>query len=1168
MMAGGVVAAARRRTMSDGIRIVGNELPSRRIYQRTNGVASIPLSGTYSGAAGAVGARVVSALTFAEVVGWTTVSGTSSTTVSSRPIAYWMFTEASGNRASSASATDILVPSVSAPTKVAGPGSFSAVDFVKLNSQQFTLSESGMNAAFPGRSSVSNGSMTIGAWIRIDAETGSDAGILSKGTNFQLIVEGNAVQFRVFSDIDEVAVSAEIQAYPAGVWRHYAARYTQSSGEIALYVNGIKQIPATIFSRKTASSEFIIGTATFKTHFDGAVAELFVCNMALTDSQIASVHANGLSASGLVSVAPLLSWSGALSVPQGGWYRLQYRMEVTPAAVHTATNTFGVGDVWMLAGESQQARLSTLISTPPTPDDRTAVFTRGTSWSLPSTVAGMGGNGIIRFLNLMAAATNVPQGCVQVSVDGTAITDWEAGDGAYLNASTRLTELGTVAGILWHQGGPDIGIVSRADYKTRLAALRTGLQSAATVQRFGVFPLMHRTSAANTDVGTQEMRRAHYEYIAENVGTINLGWTPDVILSDDTNQTAAGSEIIAYAYAHALLFAMGAEATNNLGPSISGASRVGAAVSLAVQHRSGTSLKINSGTVATGFQVFPASATHNDTAALAISGVSLSASAITLTLATDPSAPVDVYYQWGRFDAGSPVFDNTQALGRTTGNALQPLLSPIQTQGESGSVVNPSIALDNSTGHVRYALTGGWNFPDADWTFGVWVRIDDPSGTQSQYIASPGAYGAEETFNFLIYEASHTRPGSVELVVRGAGTTAIVIGGANNASFLNNTWRLFIVERVKVGETLNIYHATPGVNAALYHTGSVSGLGAITLGAPMALGVRAPPLAGSERWLAGSIYSVFRMDGRLTAAEMNQLAKGEDLVTDLAKAPALYTRFNTLTSPIANSGTAANGQANLNGGITLTTSPQFALISNAVQFDKTGLTYTMPKTVSHTMPAGSWTLGFLMALGSNAGTSAQYVYSTGQVFATGVVNVSFSDASHPSTPNQMVISLDDGASNLDKQYVTPSVAALINGNWYLWTIEYDSVANAMRVYYTPVNGSRVAFHTTFLTSALAGLTPPNATVTIGTRQDIPAARYFGGKMHSAFQMDGRPTLIQTQDLARGKDLKTDLGLSPKWYHKFNSTATTLTDLSGNGNTATASGGTPVLVSGPSFTPNS
>ena len=71
----------------------------------------------------------------------------------------------------------------------------------------------------------------------------------------------------------------------------------------------------------------------------------------------------------------------------------------------------------------------------------------------------------------------------------------------------------------------------------------------------------------------------------------------------------------------------------------------------------------------------------------------------------------------------------------------------------------------------------------------------------------------------------------------------------------------------------------------------------------------------------------------------------------------------------------------------------------------------------------------------------------------------------------------------------------------------------------------------------------------------------------AFQMDGRLTQFQTQDIARGRDMMTSLGLTPKWYHKFTSTSATLTDLSGNGNTATASGGTPLLVAGPTFTPN-
>lgn len=861
------------------------------------------------------------------------------------------------------------------------------------------------------------------------------------------------------------------------------------------------------------------------------------------------------------------TWSGTLSVPQGGWYKAQYRLNAEPAAVYSATNLFGVGDVWLLAGQNQQARMSTLVNAAPAPNDRTAYFTGGTSWSLPGAVAGTGGNGGIRFLNLMVSATNVPQGICQVSVEGTAITDWEAGDAAYVTATTRLSELGTVAGILWHQGGTGIGTITRADYKTRLATLRTGLTAAATVQRFGVFPLMHRTDAADTDFYTQETRRAHYEYIAENLNTINLGWTPDVPLADDIHQTAAGSEVIAYAYAHALLFSLTTETTNNLGPMITGATRNGAVITLTVQHRSGTALKINSGTIASGFQVFPRATTHADASALAISGIALGSNTITITLASDPATPVDVYYQWGRFDAASPVFDNVQALGRTTGNALQPLMSPVESPAEVGTVVNPALAFDGTTGHVRYAITEGWNFPDADWTVGIWHRSDNPAGTQSQYLISTGPYQGAQTFNLLVYENQHAKAGALEVVVRGAGTTALTVSGANAPAFLDNNWRLFVVERVKATETINVYHAVPGADMALYHTGSSSGLGAITPTTPAAIGTRAPPLAGSDRWVNGAAHSVFRISGLLTAAERNLLSRGDDLVSNLGKTPSLYTKYNTLTTPISNIGTAANGSASIVGGVTLTNGPAFQVPSNAIQFDEAGLIYTMPKTASHTLPSGEWTLGFMMALDDNAGTVAQYIYSTGTFFGTGCINIYLGESGYAPAANIISISFDDGVGSIDKEMFTPSLASLIDGKYYLWTLEHDAATGTLKMYYTPANGVRVLFYNGVIPTVLGALTPPTATVAIGTRQDNPTTRYFGGKMHMAFQMDGRLTQFQMQDIARGRDMVTSLGLTPKWYHKFSSTATTLTDLSGNGNTATASGGTPVLVPGPTFTPN-
>lgn len=934
------------------------------------------------------------------------------------------------------------------------------------------------------------------------------------------------------------------------------------SGSSAIRISATELTPKRVYQRTNASATIpVSGTYT------GAASAVSarIINAATSAEVVGWTTVAASPASG--------TWSGTLSVPQGGWYKIQYRLAAVPAAVFTSINVIGVGDIWLFAGESQQARMSTLVNAPPTPDEKTVVFTGGTSWTLPGEIAGTGGNGVIKFLNLMTAVTNIPQACIQASVEGTSILDWESADAAYTTAVSRLSAVGSVAGVLWHQGGTGIGTITRADYKTRLAALRTGLQSAATVARFGLFPLMNRTTAADSDFFTQEIRRGHYEYLTENPGTINLGWVPDVAMADDVNQTAVGSEAIATSYAHALLYAMGLETVNALGPVITGATRSGTTITLTVQHRSGTSLKTNTGTAATGFQVFPRGTPHSDASDLAISSVTLNAATIVLVLTTDPATAVDVYYEYGRFTSASPVYDNTTFLGDTRGNALQPLMEPISSPAEAGAILNPALKFDGTTGHVRYKITDGWYLPDADWTVGIWARIDNPAGVNSQYLISAGPYQALQSFNLLVYEntenaTTNLRPGSIEVSLRSAGAVQ-VIQGAGDPVNLDNRWRLFIVQRDKAAEILTIYSLTPGVNRQTVTAQTITGIGTIQPTSPTAIGTRVPPTAGSLRWLDGAVHSVFRMSGMLTEAEMVRLAKGDDLVADLGKTPELYTKFNTLTSPIESTGTAGNTSASIIGGAVLTSGPQFSVPTNAVQFDETGLVYTMPKTGSHNMPAGEWTLGFMMALDDNDGTVAQYFYSTGGFFADNCMNIFIAEKDYAPAANKMSISFDDGDASVDVEIFTPSLASLVDGKYYLWTIERDAGTGTIKIYYTPVNGSRVLFHTHTLAAAFSDLLPPTAVITIGGRNALatPATRYFGGKMHMAFQMDGRLSQTQTQDIARGRDMMTSLGLTPKWYHKFTSTSTALTDLSGNGNTATASGGTPVLVAGPTFTPN-
>lgn len=319
------------------------------------------------------------------------------------------------------------------------------------------------------------------------------------------------------------------------------------------------------------------------------------------------------------------SWSANLTIPQGGWYKVEVRRAGVANTTKTQTTRFAIGDMWIFAGQSQQLRMSTLVASPPTSDPLTILYNSNSLWQAPGVLANTGGNGVIRFLNIMRERTGVPQGLTQVSVDGTSIKDWEPGDTAYVNAMNRFQAIGSVRGILWHQGGTGVqdNSLTRADYKTRLAALRTGFASNGSFSIFGVFPLMHRVESGDTDDRVQEIRRAHFEYIQENASTVNLGWTPSVPLADEVHQTAAGSEIIAYAYAHGLLHSMGIVAESNLGPRITGVTRSGAKLTLTIAQNGGTGLKVNAAGMASGFQVFPRGATHSDAGALSIASITL-----------------------------------------------------------------------------------------------------------------------------------------------------------------------------------------------------------------------------------------------------------------------------------------------------------------------------------------------------------------------------------------------------------------------------------------------------------------------------------------------------------------------------------------------------------------
>lgn len=178
--------------------------------------------------------------------------------------------------------------------------------------------------------------------------------------------------------------------------------------------------------------------------------------------------------------------SGRLSVPAGGWYRVEVRL-VDPAgqviAAPSAVEHVGVGEVFVVAGQSNSAnhgeeRLSTETG-------RVAAFD-GTRWRLARDpqpgASGSGGSFMPPFGDAVVRQLGVPVGFVACGLGGTSVREWlprgvsfphpptvEArvsrrsdgaweSDGAAFEMLVRVQRGLGVRGfraVLWHQGESD-----------------------------------------------------------------------------------------------------------------------------------------------------------------------------------------------------------------------------------------------------------------------------------------------------------------------------------------------------------------------------------------------------------------------------------------------------------------------------------------------------------------------------------------------------------------------------------------------------------------------------------------------------------------------------------------------------------------------------------------
>lgn len=360
--------------------------------------------------------------------------------------------------------------------------------------------------------------------------------------------------------------------------------------------------------------------------------------------------------------------SGTLTVPQGGWYKLQTRKASNRGAVSTSTNKFGVGAGFVMAGQSNMVFLwaSGRQTYPDYPlsastvrgiqigagkgvygrignyDDTfppsTSFGNGGSGYSTVNSGVTDGGDGMVYFANLLTAALGVPVFFVMSAVGGTEIEAWQPGQVHWNNTMTLLDIAGgDCEGMFWYQGENNAGN-SQAAYGAKISPIHQGMltKTGRTTANFAFgMVTLGPTGNYGAEGTAGPIRAAQIAYLS-NPGVFLAGVAGDRSspAGDQVHIYPDSQIVMGHRYAKSLLAYYAG--TPKPGPRITGATRSGAVVTVEIAGGTGA-LKDGaggSGANLKGFRVF------DGASLMTISSTAISGNTVVLTLSATPSGTV------------------------------------------------------------------------------------------------------------------------------------------------------------------------------------------------------------------------------------------------------------------------------------------------------------------------------------------------------------------------------------------------------------------------------------------------------------------------------------------------------------------------------------------------
>lgn len=399
------------------------------------------------------------------------------------------------------------------------------------------------------------------------------------------------------------------------------------------------------------------------------------------------------------------TFSGTLTVPQGGWYLAQVRFSNDTAVVSNGANRWGVGAIISIAGQSNGANLFSVG----TGSAGTLAVKYATAWAAAT------GAGAIAMANSLATGLGFPVALVDASTSGAALTlaadrgfgNWITLGGApYTTWTSRMTAVGGKAeAIVWLQGETDaLENTSQAAYTADLATLFGRLRShlAQPTVPIMIVPL-GRNTVDSTDAAWDAINDALLAAVTATQPHACDVW--DLSRADGYHYDATSYATLGGRLANAVRKYLGA-AVESLGPSIGGFVVSGAQVDITLTHRSGTD--ISPSTAITGLKF-----TDNGTPVVPSSVVRQSATVVRATFGASLTGPVRVAVAAGKAptitgalvdSAGLPA-QKTASIG-VTGDTVD-TTSPTMTGSIASSAITTTSYTINGWGATdNVAVTG------------------------------------------------------------------------------------------------------------------------------------------------------------------------------------------------------------------------------------------------------------------------------------------------------------------------------------------------------------------------------------------------------------------------------------------------------------------------------